>query len=185
MDRAGSTPAPPLLTVGHGTLPQDELARLLREAGVALVVDIRAYPASRRNPQFARAAMERWLPEHGVAYAWQPALGGRGRPHAASVNTALNDPAFRAYADYMATADFAGALDEVLAQATTTPTVVMCAESVWWRCHRRLVADAVVLLRGRRVRHLFHDGRLADHQPMSVARVVGAHLVYDGVASEA
>jgi uncharacterized protein (DUF488 family) len=185
MGGAGTHPGLALLTVGHGTLAQDELAGLLRGAGVVQLVDIRAYPASRRNPQFARAAMERWLPKHGTAYAWQPALGGRRRPNARSPNTALSDPSFRAYADYMATRGFADALDELLSQSDATQTVMLCAESVWWRCHRRLVADAAVLLRGRTVRHLFHDGRLADHRPMEVARVVGDHLVYDGLTSEA
>jgi uncharacterized protein (DUF488 family) len=168
-----------LHTVGHGTLAADDLARLLAGAGIELVVDVRSHPGSRRHPQFGRAAMERWLPEHGLGYAWEPALGGRRSPRPDTPNLALSVPAFRGYADHMATAEFAGALDRVLAQAALRPTTVMCAESVWWRCHRRLLADAAVLLRDERVLHLFHDGRVAEHHPMDEARVDDHRLVYD------
>jgi uncharacterized protein (DUF488 family) len=168
-----------LLTVGHGMLPADEFARLVVEAGVELVVDVRSFPASRRHPQFRREAMERWLPETGVAYRWEPRLGGRRRTRPDSPHGALRVPAFRGYADHMETAEFAIALDEVLADAEQRRTVVMCAESVWWRCHRRLVADAAVLLRSAAVEHLFHDGRIAPHHPTPEARVDGRHVVYD------
>ena len=97
-----------------------------------------------------------------------------------SPHTALTVPAFRGYADHMASAEFGTALTGVLADAAERPTTVMCAESVWWRCHRRLLADATVLLRREPVLHLFHDGRLAPHPPMEEARVEGDHLVYDG-----
>ncbi len=168
-----------LHTVGHGTLEADELARLLAAAGIELVVDVRSHPGSRRHPQFGRIAMERWLPEHGLAYTWEPALGGRRSPRPDTPHHALTVPAFRGYADHMTTPECAGALDRVLADAAARPTTVMCAESVWWRCHRRLLADAAVLLRHERVLHLFHDGRVAEHHPMEEARVEGGHLVYD------
>lgn len=169
-----------LYTVGHGTLAADELADLLRRTGVDLVVDIRSHPGSRRHPQFGRTALARWLPEHGLAYRWEPALGGRRASRHDTPHTALTVPAFRGYADHMATPEFAAALDGTLADAASRPTAVMCAESVWWRCHRRLVADAAVLLRHVSVRHLFHDGRVAEHRPMQEARVVGEHVIYDG-----
>jgi uncharacterized protein (DUF488 family) len=169
-----------LLTVGHGTLPEDEFAALVTGAGIELVVDIRTHPGSRRNPQFSQAAMERWLPEHGVAYQWEPGLGGRRKPRPDTPHTALTVPMFRGYADHMETYEFSAALDDVLEQAAARPTAVMCAESVWWRCHRRLVADATVLLRGEPVLHLMHDGRLHEHRPIPEARVDGARLVYDG-----
>lgn len=168
-----------LHTVGHGTLPADELAQLLRDAGIALVVDIRTHPGSRRHPHFGRAAMEQWLPEHGLAYEWEPALGGRRKPRPASPHAALKVPAFRGYAEHMETAEFGTALDGVLEEAATRPTAVMCAETLWWRCHRRLVADAAALLRNERVVHLMHDGKLREHPPMAEARVDGARLVYD------
>lgn len=169
-----------LLTVGHGTLPADEFAQLMGEAGLELVVDVRSYPGSRRHPQFGREAMERWLPDAGVAYRWEPRLGGRRKARPGSPHVALRLPAFRAYADHMETEEFAAALDGVLTDADGQTTTVMCAESVWWRCHRRLLADAAVLLRGAVVEHLFHDGRLAPHQPAPEARVHAHHVVYDG-----
>jgi uncharacterized protein (DUF488 family) len=170
-----------LYTVGHGTLAAEDLARLLRDAGIALVVDIRTHPGSRRHPQFNRSAMEQWLPDHDLAYAWEPALGGRRTPRPDSAHSALKVAAFRGYADHMETAEFGAALDGVLAAAAARPTAVMCAESLWWRCHRRLVADAAVLLRNQRVLHLMHDGRVSEHSPMTAVRVEGARLVYDCV----
>ncbi len=167
-------------TVGHGTLAADEFAALLTGAGIGLVVDVRSFPASRRHPQFRREAMERWLLEAGVAYRGEPRLGGRRRPRPDSRHGALRVPAFRGYADHMETADFSDAVDDLLAEARTRPAAVMCAESVWWRCHRRLLADAVVLLRGSAVEHLFHDGRIDAHRPTAEARVDGKRLVYDG-----
>ncbi|HEV3134770.1 MAG TPA: DUF488 domain-containing protein [Acidimicrobiia bacterium] len=167
-------------TVGHGTLPADDLAALITGAGIEIIVDVRSFPASRRNPQFRREAMERWLPDAGVAYRWEPRLGGRRRPRPDSPNGALRVPAFRGYADHMETAEFRDAVDELLAEAGTRPAAVMCAESLWWRCHRRLLADAAVLLRGAAVEHLFHDGRLDQHRPTAEARVDGRRLVYDG-----
>ncbi|MCZ7526472.1 MAG: DUF488 domain-containing protein [Acidimicrobiia bacterium] len=168
-----------LFTVGHGSLAEAELARLLRGAGVTHLVDVRSAPGSRRNPHLDRVQLERWLPEAGITYRWEPRLGGRRLRRPGSPNVALEHEAFRAYADHMARAEFAAALDELLAEAAEEPTAVMCAEALWWRCHRRLLADAAVLLRGARVLHLFHGGRLAVHEPMVEARVEDGHLVYD------
>jgi uncharacterized protein (DUF488 family) len=168
-----------LHTIGHGARSGDDLARLLGDAGINLVVDIRAHPGSRRHPQFGRAELERWLPEAGISYRWEPALGGRRSGRAGSRHMSLRVPAFRAYADYMETPEFDAALDVVLAESDERATTVMCAESLWWRCHRRLAADAAVLLRNRRVLHLLPDGRSSEHPPMEVARVVDGVLVYD------
>jgi uncharacterized protein (DUF488 family) len=169
-----------LRTVGHGTLPEDDFAALVSDAGIGLVVDVRSFPASRRHPQFRREAMQQWLPDAGVAYRWEPRLGGRRRPRPDSPHGALRVSAFRGYADHMETEVFSDAVDELLAEAGTRPAAVMCAESVWWRCHRRLLADTAVLLRGAVVEHLFHDGRLDPHRPTPEARVDGRRLVYDG-----
>jgi uncharacterized protein (DUF488 family) len=168
-----------LLTVGHGTLAASELADLLLGAGVVQLVDVRSYPGSRRHPQFGRAEMAAWLPEAGVAYAWERRLGGRRRVAADSVNVALRNEAFRGYADHMATTEFRAALDEVLAGAATRRTAVMCSESLWWRCHRRLLSDAAVLLRGAAVHHLMHDRRRVDHPLTDGVRRDGDHVVYD------
>lgn len=123
--------------------------------------------------------MSVWLGEVGVAYRWVPALGGRRRDAAGSPNVGLREPAFRAYADYMATAPFAGGVSELLALANDGAVAVMCAESVWWRCHRRLIADHLVLVERRNVEHLFHDGRRDSHSPTPEARRDGDHVVYD------
>lgn len=168
-----------LLTVGHGTLPGDVFTRLLAGVGVELLADVRSTPGSRRNPQFGRAVLEQVLPAAGIAYRWEPDLGGRRRPAPGSPNTALRDDGFRGYADHMATPAFAAALDRVLRDAEHGITAVMCAESVWWRCHRRLIADAVVLLHRRPVANLFHDGRVVAHVPAPEARVVDGRLRYD------
>jgi uncharacterized protein (DUF488 family) len=167
-------------TVGHGALPAEDFATLLAGAGIEVVVDVRSVPASRRHPQFAREAMEQWLPDAEVAYRWEPRLGGRRRPRADSPHGALRVPAFRGYADHMETPEFRDAIGDLLDEAGVRRATVMCAESVWWRCHRRLVADAVVLLRGAAVKHLFHDGRLDSHRPTPEARVDGLRIVYDG-----
>jgi uncharacterized protein (DUF488 family) len=170
---------PALLTVGHGTLPAPDFSALLANAGVDQVVDVRSYPASRRNPQHSLEQLELSLPAAGIGYSWDRRLGGRRRPEKESPNVALRHEAFRGYADYMATPEFHAGLDELVDRAATTHVSVMCAESVWWRCHRRLLADALVLLRGVPVIHLFHDGRLQPHPPSPEARVVDGRLVYD------
>ena len=173
----------PLLTVGHGTLDEAAFTSLLQTAGVESLVDVRSYPASRRNPHTAREAMERWIPAAGIAYAWEPDLGGLRKPLPESRHVALRHDGFRAYADHMETAAFATTLDRLVAQTAERTVAVMCAESVWWRCHRRLLSDAAVLLLEAPVSHLFHDGRLAPHRPTPEARVEDGVLVYDvGVA---
>jgi uncharacterized protein (DUF488 family) len=169
-----------LLTVGHGTLDAGRFADLLRAAGVVALVDVRTAPGSRHNAQFGRAAMQEWLPAAGVAYRWEQRLGGFRRADPASPNLALRHPAFRGYADHMRTPEFAAALREVLAAAA--PTAVMCAESVWWRCHRRLIADACTLVHGVEVRHLMHDGAQRPHLPTEGVRREGDLLVYDAGA---
>ena len=170
----------PLLTFGHGTATAEEIVDLLDGAHVARVVDVRRFPGSRRNPHVASAELERWLPAAGILYRWEPRLGGRRRVPA-EAETA--DPwweveAFRAYAAHTRTPEFREALGEVLANAGPR-TAVMCSESVWWRCHRRLIADVVVMLHQRPVLHLGHEGRLTEHRPAAGARVTPEGLVYD------
>ncbi|MHB1139881.1 MAG: DUF488 domain-containing protein [Microthrixaceae bacterium] len=171
-----------LYTVGHGTLEQPAFTELLRDAGMDRVVDIRSYPGSRRNPQFGREEMERWVPDEGLAYTWMRDLGGRRKPVTDSRHLALRHSAFRAYADHMESAEFVAGVDELLRRDGAQ--VVMCSESAWWRCHRRLVADYVTLVREVAVEHLMHDGRRMEHRPTDGVRLDGDHLVYDvGVTS--
>lgn len=168
-----------LRTVGHGTLAATAFTTLLDEARVRRVVDVRAFPGSRHNPQFGREEMERWVPDAGIDYVWKPALGGRRRPHPGSLHVALRNDAFRAYADYMETDEFLDGIEGLLALAARAPTTVMCSESVWWRCHRRLIADHLVLVRGVDVVHLMHDGRHTPHIPTQGVRLARDTLVYD------
>jgi len=168
-----------LLTVGHGTLSQSGFIDLLEAATVELLVDVRSAPGSRRHPQFRREAMEVWVPQAGIGYRWEPRLGGFRRARPGSRNVALVNPSFRGYADHMEEEDFTQSLGELIALAWDRRTTVMCSEAVWWRCHRRLIADAATLLCGARVRHLAHDGRLSDHRPTDGVRIVGSHLRYD------
>jgi uncharacterized protein (DUF488 family) len=125
--------------------------------------------------------MVEWLAEAGTAHHWEPRLGGRRSVVEGSVHSALRNGAFRAYADHMETDEFRAGLDAVLDLATTRTTAVMCSESVWWRCHRRMISDYAELVSGVEVQHLFHDGRLQRHPPMPDARLDPARgLVYDG-----
>jgi uncharacterized protein (DUF488 family) len=172
-----------LLTLGHGTASAEELVALLAEAAVARLVDVRTAPGSRRHPQFRRQAMAGWLAEAGVAYRWEPELGGFRKPEPDSVNHALRHPAFRGYADHMRTPPFWVALDRLLAEAAAGPTAAMCSETLWWRCHRRLLADAAVLVRGAEVLHLDHRGGLEPHRPTEGVRRDGDLLAYDAGAT--
>jgi uncharacterized protein (DUF488 family) len=190
---AGTAPGtgPDLVTVGHGTLVPDRLAGLLGAAGVGSLVDVRSSPGSRRNPAFGRAELERWLPEHGVAYRWEPRLGGLRPAPPVSPDTALREPAFRGYAEHMRSAEFGaalGALMEEVARHRAAPAggmvCVMCAESAWWRCHRRLLADAVTAVAGGDVGHLMHDGLVVPHSLTGGARLGDdGLLVYDAGAA--
>ena len=169
-----------LLTFGHGTASAERMTELLRGAGVSVLVDVRTAPGSRRHPHVARAELERWLPEAGFSYRWDKRLGGFRRAAPDSPDTAWREDMFRGYAAHMRTEDFRAAMDEVLAQAAADRTVVMCAESLWWRCHRRLLADFAVAARGAPVRHLLHDGRIEDHRlSPGLRRRDDGLLVYD------
>lgn len=171
----------PLITFGHGTASAERITRLLRDARVSAVVDIRTAPGSRRNPHVARTALERWLPENGIDYRWDKRLGGFRRPGADSPDVVWREPMFRGYAAHMRSAEFGAAIDEVLSAARERLLAVMCSESVWWRCHRRMVADFAHLARGIPVRHLMHDGRLAEHRLSPGVRLRDdGLLVYDG-----
>jgi len=168
-----------LITVGHGTLSEDEFAELLRDAGAESLVDVRTAPGSRRHPQFRRQAMEESVPNAGIAYRWEPRLGGLRKPAPDSPNIALRHSGFRACADHMANPEFVAALDGILDEAVRRRTTVMCAETLWWRCHRRLIADFATLVRAADVQHLMHDGRLTEHRLTDGVRREGDALVYD------
>ncbi|MBI3067374.1 MAG: DUF488 domain-containing protein [Betaproteobacteria bacterium] len=170
---------PAIHTVGHGNRSGAEFLALLGDARIEALVDVRAYPGSRRHPQFAREALERSLAEAGVRYLWEgTALGGRRRPAQDSPHVALRNEGFRAYADHMMSQAFRQGLDRVLAIAGGGRTAIMCAERLPWQCHRWLIADYLVT-HAVRVLHIIAPGEPREHVPARELRVVEGRLVYD------
>ncbi|MDQ4145265.1 MAG: DUF488 domain-containing protein [Actinomycetota bacterium] len=171
-----------VFTLGHGTRTTNELVRLARSGGAHTIVDIRRFPGSKRNPHLAREALVESLPEHGLAYVWKgEELGGRrSRAKGDSRHPAWRNNAFRAYADHMETDAFNEGLEDVVQQCQSGRSpALMCAETVWWRCHRRLVADALVV-RGIRVIHLIDEKTSHEHTLHEAARVEpDGSIVYD------
>ncbi len=168
---------PTIWTVGHSTRSLDEFLAVLKVHDIELVADVRRFPGSRRLPQFAAPALEGALATRGLAYQWLPELGGRRRPAPESPNDGWRHPAFRAYADYAATEEFAEGLFALLMAAEGLRTAVMCAEILWWRCHRRIIADVLLSL-GVPVVHI-RDAQVAEpHRLAAPARIVGGRLMY-------
>ena len=164
-------------TIGHSTRTLDDFVAVLAAYDIELVADVRRFPGSRRLPQFAAPALEESLAAHGIAYHWFPALGGRRRPAPDSPNVAWRHPAFRAYADHVATEEFAEGLFELLMLAHGLRTVVMCAEVLWWRCHRRLIADVLTSL-DVPVVHIRDASHAEPHRLTAPARLVRGRLKY-------
>ena len=165
-----------VFTVGHSTRSLDDFVALLDREDIRALVDVRAFPMSRRHPHFNGESLAVSLPAHGIAYRHAPALGGRRRPRADSPNRAWRNESFRAYADHMSTPAFREAIEELLADAAHVRTTVMCAEAVPWKCHRSLIADALVA-RGCEVRHV-RDASTDIHQIMAIARVENGEVTY-------
>jgi uncharacterized protein (DUF488 family) len=172
-----------IYTFGHGTAGEIELAALIRAAGLKMVVDVRSVPKSRAHPHVWADRMALWVPDlAAAAYQWCPALGGFRKPHADSPNVSLRHPSFRGYADYMQTPEFAAALAALVEEAEPRRTAIMCSETLWWRCHRRLVADALVLARGIDVAHLMHSGAPQPHRLTPGVRLMPqGYLQYDAL----
>jgi uncharacterized protein (DUF488 family) len=166
-----------IFTVGHSTRPIEEFIELLRANGVKQLIDIRTIPKSRRNPQFSSEALAASLAEAGIEYVHMKALGGLRHPRKDSVNLGWRNESFRGYADYMQTPAFAQALDRAIRLAETAPTALMCAEAVPWRCHRSLVADALVV-RGIRVLEIVSTAEPKEHSLTPFAHVRGARITY-------
>jgi uncharacterized protein (DUF488 family) len=177
---------PTIWTIGHGTRSVLELTELLRAAGIEKLVDVRRFPGSHRNPQFSRDRLAVELPAAGIHYDWRgDELGGRRSLGPGNLNTSWTNRAFRAYAAHMESADFRTALAVLETEtAAGRRQALMCAETLWWRCHRRLIADALVL-EGFDVRHLIDHvpGQLHQLHP-GVRRDDAGALIYDGVVPE-
>lgn len=164
-------------TIGHSTRPIDEFLALLDSFQIETIVDVRSFPGSRKYPQYGKDALEVTLREHGIAYHWFQILGGRRRTNPDSPNTVWRNTSFRGYADYMMTSDFREGLDALLDVAKGSRVALMCAEAVWWRCHRSMISDALCV-RGIHVMHIMGDQHAVVHPMTSPARVANGKLVY-------
>jgi uncharacterized protein (DUF488 family) len=169
-----------IYTIGHSTRSLDDFVALLNAHGVAQVADIRTIPKSRRHPHFAGDALSVSLATSGIIYRHFAALGGLRRPRADSTNTAWRHAGFRGYADYMGTCEFDQAIDQLMSFSAGGPTAIMCAEAVWWQCHRQLTADALVA-REVEVRHIMSPGSAPQHALTDFARVVEGRVTYPGL----
>jgi uncharacterized protein (DUF488 family) len=171
---------PTFYTIGHSTRSLDELVSALKAHGIETLVDIRAFPMSRRLPHFNRESLESELPKHGLRYVWMKSLGGYRKPRREdSPHTALRSANFRNYADYTLTADFQQAIDELLLLASTSRTAYMCAERVYFRCHRMIVSDWLVA-HGHEVLHIDAEGPARPHKLMAEARMIEGQMIYRG-----
>jgi uncharacterized protein (DUF488 family) len=164
-------------TVGHSTRSLREFLDLLAAHGIEALADVRRFPASRKHPHFGQAALRDALREVGVEYVPLPELGGRRRPRPGSHNTVWRNESFRGYADYMETEDFRAGARRLLELARRKRTAVMCAEAVWWRCHRALIADYLKVA-GVCVRHIIDDTKSEAHPYTSAARLEDGRLSY-------
>lgn len=167
-----------IYTIGHSTRSIQELVGLLQKHDISLLLDVRRFPGSRRYPHFAREALAASLPSAGIEYIHEPDLGGYRKPRPDSPNTAWRVAGFRAYADHMDSGEFREALGRLMNRAEEKATAIMCAEAVPWRCHRRLISDAL-LVRGHEVVHILAPGKTDEHEVNPNARVLAGHrLVY-------
>lgn len=168
-----------LWTIGHSNRTGAEFLDLLAEYEIEAVADVRRFPGSRRSPQFANAALGASLRAKGLDYLWLPDLGGRRRPVPDSPNTAWRNPSFRGYADYLHTEPFGESFATLVNLVCGVRTAVMCAEALWWRCHRGLIADVLRSL-GFEVIHILGPGSSAPHPYTAAARIVRGQLTYAG-----
>jgi uncharacterized protein (DUF488 family) len=167
-------------TIGHSNLPIEQFLELLGESSIAAVADVRRFPGSRRHPQFSQENLRRSLAQANIEYHHFPALGGRRTRRAAnSINTAWRVEAFAAYADYMQTDEFRVALNELEDLARRRPTAIMCAEALPWRCHRRLIADALIA-HDWQVLDIYAAGTVKQHELTEFARIKDGGVIYPG-----
>jgi uncharacterized protein (DUF488 family) len=172
-------PGNPVYTIGHGNRPLIELTSLLEGAGVTCLIDVRAFPGSRRHPHFGRGELERTLPQAGIEYVWEgESLGGRRKPRADSPHLALRNASFRAYADHMESEVFRSGVERLMQHAARRAIAIMCAERLPWQCHRYMIADYLVS-HGIDVLHIMDANPPKPHQLRAEARVSGERLIYD------
>jgi len=167
-------------TVGHSTRSDEEFKDILIAHDIQVLIDVRTYPASRRYPQFNKAALAESLEKAGIQYRHEPRLGGRRTPRQDSHNTSWQNAQFRGYADHMETPEFKQGVEELLELSGKTRTAVMCAEAVWWRCHRSLIADWLKA-EGHTVIHILDVKKTEEHPFTSAARIIDGKLSYRGL----
>ena len=167
-------------TVGHSTRSGEDFGKILLAHEIKVLVDVRSFPGSRRLPQFNREALAASLRELVIEYRHEPRLGGRRKPRADSHNTAWKNASFRAYADHMESEEFRRGVEELLEVAAQERTAVMCAEAVWWRCHRSLIAD-YLKAEGHRVIHILDQKKTEEHPFTSAAKIINGKLSYRGL----
>jgi len=167
-------------TAGHSTRSSQEFNEILLSHRIGVLVDVRSFPGSRRYPHFNKAELSRRLETIGILYSHRPELGGRRRPSPHSKNTAWKNPSFRAYADHMESEEFRKGIGDLLELARQNRTAVMCAEALWWRCHRSLIAD-FLKAEGFDVIHILDGQHTEAHPYTSAARIVNGHLSYEGL----
>jgi uncharacterized protein (DUF488 family) len=172
-----------VFTVGHSTRSGEEFVNLLKAHDIKLLVDVRSFPGSRRYPQFNKEALAQSLPVNHIDYLHLPSLGGRRKLNRGSKNIAWRNASFRAYADHLDSAEFKQGIKELLELAQTKRATVMCAEAVWWRCHRSLIADYLKAA-GVLVRHIVDEKTTEIHPYTSAARIVAGKLSYEGLLNE-
>jgi uncharacterized protein (DUF488 family) len=170
-------------TIGHSTRSIDEFVGLLRENSINALVDVRRFAGSRRHPQFSQVQFSSSLAEAGIKYFHLPELGGRRAPLPDSPNTAWRNAAFRGYADYMMTDEFRGGMERLQEIAGKSRTAIMCAEALWWQCHRSLIADDLKA-RGWTVWNILGAGKVELHPFTSAARLVNEKLSYRAAERE-
>ena len=175
--------SPLVMTIGHSTRTLEEFIQLLQAHGATCVVDVRTVPRSRHNPQFNKASLPRSLKKAGLAYLHAPGLGGLRHAKRDSPNVGWRNASFRGYADYMQTPEFAQSLEELIRVANQGQVVLMCAEAVPWRCHRSLIADAL-LIRGIRTEDIMSPTRRPVHTLTPFAKVRGTTITYPAQASQ-
>jgi uncharacterized protein (DUF488 family) len=168
-----------IYTIGHSTRSLDELIAVLQAHSIKTLMDIRAFPMSRRLPHFNRESLQSTLPQADINYVWEKRLGGRRKKtRENSPNVALRNDSFRNYADYMLADDFKAGISDVIARAEREPTAIMCAERVYFQCHRMLVSDWLAL-HGHEVRHIDGTGPTRQHKPLAEARLKNEDVIYD------
>ena len=167
-------------TVGHSTRSAEEFIQILKSHAIQALVDVRSFPGSRRYPHFNKEQMSQSLAASSIDYFHLPSLGGRRKPKTESRNTAWRNASFRAYADHMESAEFKKGIAKLLEISALQRTAVMCAEALWWRCHRSLISDYLKAL-GVEVNHIADEKRTEIHPYTSAARIVEGRLSYEGL----